>query len=393
LKKYFVIVLLFAVLIGCQESPTSVGGGILNSSDSLSVNLINSYDKNFAQTTKNFRKQIKLGAASRVLIGRYENVTSTGLIKFSFVLPDSVSLAVQNNKLSVIESWMELPVTYRIGDISTLNFQVKKILSAWTSVGFNEDSLSQISVDNTNLIISSVLKTDSLFSFSVQNDFVSEWIKNQVNEQRSLNRGVIFEPQTGSNAIIGITSLISTISKDKLPKLYCKVSYDGKLDTVIGYSSTDLHVINNNNPLSGEDKIVLQSGVGLRANLWFDLSSIPSNAIISDAKLILYRDSILTATGSITSDSVFVNALFDSNTDSIYTGLNSRLLARKGNLYEGRIFDIVQYWLSSDSKNQGLQLRIVSEDSNINKLVFKGSKYADTAFRPRLVIFLSKIDN
>ncbi|PJA96099.1 MAG: hypothetical protein CO129_08260 [Ignavibacteriales bacterium CG_4_9_14_3_um_filter_34_10] len=393
MKKYFVLILLFAVLNGCQESPTSVGGGILNSSDLLSVSLINSYDANFAQTTKNFQKKINLGAASRVLIGKYENLTSSGLIKYSFVLPDSVSLAVQNNKLSVLKSWMELPVTYRIGDISTLNFQLKKILSPWTSVGFNEDSLSGISLDNTNLISSSIHKTDSLISFSVQNDFGFEWIKNQVNEQRTLNRGVIFEPQSGTNAMVGFPALVSAISKDNLPKLYCQVSYDGKLDTVIAYSSTDLHVIKNNNSLSGDDKIVLQSGTGLRTNLWFDLSAIPVNAIISDAKLILYRDSVLTTTGSITSDSVFVNALFDSTTDSIYTGLNSRLLARKGNIYEGRIFDIVQYWLSSVSKNQGLQLRIVSEDSNINKLVFKGSSYSDAALRPRLVIFLSNIDN
>ena len=71
MKKYFVLILLFAVLNGCQESPTSVGGGILNSSDLLSVSLINSYDANFAQTTKNFQKKINLGAASRVLIGKY----------------------------------------------------------------------------------------------------------------------------------------------------------------------------------------------------------------------------------------------------------------------------------------------------------------------------------
>lgn len=393
MKKYLGLIFIVAVFFGCQESPTSVGGGILNSSDLLSVKVINSFDAAFPQTTKNFQKKLIMGAASRVLIGKYQNATAYGLIKFSFVLPDSVSLAVQNNTISVTKSWMELPVTYRIGNLSTLDFQIKKINSPWTSVGFNLDSLNNINLDNTNLIISAIQKTDTLISFSVQTDFGFEWMKNQVNNARYLNRGILFEPSIGSSAVIGTPALVTAILKDQLPKLFCQVSINGKLDTVIAYSSTDMHVVKNESSVLGSEQIVLQAGTALRSNLSFDLSSIPANAIVSDAKLILYRDSNATTLGSISADSVFVNALFDSNTDSIYTGLNSRLLARKGNTYEGRIFDIVQYWLSSPAKNQGLQLRIVGEDSNLNKLVFRGSSYSDASLRPRLLIFISNVDN
>lgn len=393
MKKYLVLLFVVAIFIGCQESPTSVGGGILYSSDLLTVSIINSYDHAFKQTTKNFQKKIVMGASSRVLIGKYQNVTAYGLIKFSFVLPDSVSLAVQNNSISVKKSWMELPVTYRLGNLTTLDFQLKKINSLWTSVGFDLDSLNNISVDNTNLITSSLQKTDTLISFSVISDFAFEWMKNQVNNATSLNRGVLFEPSISSSAVIGTTALVTAIDKGYLPKLYCQIEISGKLDTVIAYSSTDMYVVKNEAEISGNDKIVLQAGAALRSNLRFDLSSIPQNAIVSDAKLILYRDSASTILGSLSSDSVFVNALFDESTDSIYTELNSRLLVRKDNTYEGRIFDIVQYWLSSPEKNQGLQLRIVGEDSNLNKLVFKGSGYSDASLRPRLLIFLSNIDN
>ena len=380
-------------LAACQESPTSVGGGILNSSDLLNVQSINSFDKSMAQHSSSFRKEISLGSSKRVLIGIYDGAVASSLIKFNFVLPDSVSLAVQNDKLTITKSWIELPVTYKIGDLSTLNFTVKKILGAWTSSGFTEDSLAKLGIVDQNLVSGSLSKTDSLIKFNVDNFFAYEWMKNQVNNNSSLNKGLIFQPFNGSNAIVGIRALYSLVSKAQLPKVVCEVQYDSKKDTVFAYSSADLHVVSKSPISFSDDEIVVQAGLGIKSKLTFDLSQIPANSIISAAKLVLYRDSLSTKIGSISSDSVFVNALYDSTKDSIYTRLDSRLLVRKGNTYEGAITDIVQYWLSGSDRNQGLQIRIVSEDLTINKIVFRGSKYFDATLRPRLIIFLSNLDN
>lgn len=393
MKKFAIILLVGLLQIACQESPTSVGSDILNNSDLLNVKSINSFDENFIQHSSIFRKKISLGSSSRVLLGKYDGSTATTLIKFNFVLPDSVSLAIQNNKLSITKTWIEFPITYKIGELTSLDFSAKKILGGWTSSGFNEDSLNILNIDNQNLISGGINKTDSLIRFDVENSFANEWMKNQVNNNSGLNKGLIFQPLAGSNAIVGITALYTLVTKDQLPKVISVVNYDGKTDTVYAYSSADLHVVSNSSIDFAQNNLVLQAGLGLRGKLSFDLSTINENSIINAAKLILYRDSISTQIGSISADSIFVNAFYDSTKDSVYTNLDSRLLVRKGNTYEGAITDIVQYWLSGDNKNQGLQLRIVGEDSNINKVVLRGSKYHDAAFRPRLIIFYSNLDN
>jgi len=393
LKKFLSLVLFGLLTIGCQESPTSVGGGILNSSDLLNAQSINSFDGNFIQHSSGFRKPINLGSANRVLIGKYDGVSATSLIKFNFVIPDSVALAVQNNNVTISKSWIELPVTYKIGDLADLGFTVKKILGAWTSIGFTEDSLAHLSVVDQNLISGSVNKTDTLIKFNVENFFAYEWMKNQVNNNSSFNKGLIFQPTISSNSVIGVPALYAARLKDQLPKVICEVKYDGKTDTVFAYSSADLHVASKSSINLPNDEIILQASLGLRSRLSFDLSSLPANAIISAAKLVLYRDSSKTMIGTISADSVFVNAFYDSTKDSVYTGLDSRVLVRKGNTYEGAITDIVQYWLSGINKNHGVQLRIVSEDANVNKIVFRGSKYFDAAYRPRLIIFLSNLDS
>jgi len=144
-------------------------------------------------------------------------------------------------------------------------------------------------------------------------------------------------------------------------------------------------VVDGNLPSVGSQNIAVQFGLVVNSKLWFDVSSLPKNAIINRAKLFLKTDSVLTVKGTNLVDAIFISNIVDSTTKVIDSTLSQENLLPDGDSYTGLVTTFVQTWLST-GKNEGLLLAPNGGIDGVDLFVFRGSNASVLADRPRLEI-------
>ncbi|WP_166437127.1 DNRLRE domain-containing protein [Niastella caeni] len=137
-----------------------------------------------------------------------------------------------------------------------------------------------------------------------------------------------------------------------------------------------------------------------RTMLRYDVSSIPANAVITDAKLYLYAktNNINGNYGNPTygsnntallqkATSSWNNATIGWNTQPSVSTATQKILAKSTNTrqnYVVEITDFVQSWVNKPDSNYGMLLRLQTE-SYYNSMVFNSGQAADS-LKPRLEI-------
>ncbi len=389
--NFFVLIIFgLLTLTSCEDDPSSVGQGLLEDQDIAKFYSIDSNENNLAIETKSYLSEIQYGSSKRTLVGNADNLTVNGLIKFVYLTPDSVEDAIDNNQLTVEESYLNLPIDYSFGNMNATNvFSLNRITNDWSTVNFDRKSLENITFGNTDLG-SSYNYTDSSITIVFDQQTSFEWLSNSADTNKFFNYGMLLKPVLNSERIIGFNALSSIVNANELPSLKTIVRFEsGDTDTLEAVLTADAFAVEGEMPPSVDDQSLLQGGLPVRTDIKFDLSSIPKTAVVIDAKLTLQYDSLNSVFGSSVSDTLLLSLLNEYNSSEVDSTLFSLRLTRDANAYSGDIEPFIQLW-TDERENEGLQIRLSDEDRAVSKVALYNEKN-DTALKPHLKIIYTDI--
>jgi hypothetical protein len=371
------------VLYSCKDNPTIVGASLLKN-DYLNVKQLDSNADTLHQTSSYYKKVIPLGSSGYMLVGNKANVKASTLIDYAISLADSVITDLNSGAVSVVSSTIRFIPAYTFGDSNaSFDFSVHKVNSIWTSVGFDADSLSGLVYDQTD-VSSNHQFSDTLVSVDLSNSLVTNWLKEVADSTYGTDYGIYLLPSSTSNKIVGFEVLNSSLTSAS--SLHIVLQKPGVYtDTLIFYPSKDVSVVTGNLPASVNGDIFIQSSLSINSKLWFDVSSIPKNALINNAELTLTRDSLTTITGNPYTNSLGVYILSDSSTDVLSDSTLILTLAGSGNIFQGNITPFVQSWVDKGN-NQGLLIKTATPRTGLELFAIKGSNAANSSLRPHLQI-------
>ncbi len=380
-------VALTVIFISCNQDPTSVGSNLVSEQDQFTFNQLDSYQSDISQKSAWSQVTPKLGTSQYILLGKTSYAESSLLLLYNIYVPDSLLTRLKAGELLVKSASMKMIPRYTLGDKSApFDFSIYQVRSPWTEIGFNRDSLSQLSYDQSD-IKSNLTMTDTTLNFNLSTNAVKEWLLRKADSTAApKNYGIIFKPKPSTQKILGFLGIIGTSSSNEsILNVILERPSTGYKDTINVSPYEDVHVVTGSLPNAGTDFYV-EGGYMLKSNLFFDVTSLPKNSIVNKAILDLTVDESQSLDGSLKSDSMYVQLLADSTTmkltsDSSY----SVLLQRTGNVFSGNISWIVQKWLSGVA-NQGMIVSLVDEYTSAARIAFYGSKDPNKALRPKLKI-------
>ena len=371
------------VFYSCKDNPTLVGANLLKN-DYINVKQLDSYSDSLHQTSSYYKKVIPLGASGTILIGNAANVQASSLILYAIYLPDSIITDLNNNAVNVVSSTIHLTPVYTFGDsTASFDFSVHKVNSAWTSLGFDADSLPGLVYDRTDVSLNHQF-SDTLVTVDVSNSTATNWLKEVADSTYSSDHGIYLLPASNAKKVVGFESYTSGTTLGT--SLHLVIQKTGVYsDTLIFYPSQVVSVVTGNPPAAVTGDMFIQSSLTLNSKIWFDVSSIPKNALINNAELTLTRDSVSTITGSSYTNSLFVYLLADSTTETLSDSTQILTLSGSSNIFQGNITPYIQSWVDKGN-NQGLLIKAASQISGLELFAIKNSSAANLSVRPRLQI-------
>lgn len=375
------------LLTSCNDSPTDLGSDLLNQDD-VQVLKFNSAVDSMYQSSSTFKTNVPLTSADWILLGNAENVTSHIMLKFVFASPDSLQKDLIDNKINILDSWIEFYNTYSFGEQnSPFDYEAYKINQEWTSLAFNADSFSTLKYDPSDLSSLHNVQNDTIYSFHLNPSVAGEWLLSNADTNLATNNGLLISPKSNTKKILGFQAYNINATKD--PRLKVVIEKPGVYqDTLTGYVASDLSVVIGNLADVGAENISVQSSLAAESKIFFDMKSFPVNSTINSATLTLTLDTVQTKTGSSFTNSVRVYLLKDStkneiNTNYVYT------LNRIGNTFTGSITNIIRA-INNGVANQGFLIKSGNELSGVDIFAIKGSNAADKSERPKLEIVYSR---
>lgn len=391
MNRTIVVILLFLTtltFISCSDSPSSIGSDLLTD-DNIIIGGIDSYKDSINQRSSYFRDIISLGSSSRLFLGKKNNLEASILLKFYYVLPDSLSSPAKNDSLVVIQAKVRLQKGYLFGkndESQPLDYTVHRVNSNWT-VGYTQDSLSMLNFDLSD-ISSDRSFSDTLYSFLLNTDEALRWIKETADTSLSQSKGIYIQPSQSSQKIVGFEAFSQGLTNFATLETIVE-TLNGQRDTIYAALIADVSILKENTPLVFEKKLVMQSGAGYMSKLFFDISAIPKNAVINNAELILTKDTLSSVLGDDFTKELAAFFVTDSTANSLDSTI-SVTLSPNDSIYSGLITSYVQRWQSGES-NQGLQIVPAGLIEGLELFILEGSDAVDISKRPRLKITYTTI--
>jgi hypothetical protein len=393
--NYVFLLLLLAVLtlfLSCNDEPSSLGIEIIES-DFIIVKTFDSQLDTISQNSSFFKRVVPLGASAWVLIGKNQissqTLAASTLLKFIFSLPDSIEEDINEDSISVLDSWIILTNKYVYGDtLAAMNFTTHQVNSTWSANSFTVDDLPSLQY-NPDDISSDFSASDTLYSFHLEESLVYSWMQNSVDTSLAKNYGIYLEPTSESNKIIGFQALTSTSSE--AAKLFVVIEKQGVyVDTINGFISGDISAVAGSDPLLPTGNIGVQSSVAINSKLNFDVGVLPTGLIVNKAELILTADSINSVYGSSYNNTLLV--YFLNSNDSIKTEGSPITLTYSNNQFSGDITGFVRSWVSRN-ENFGMLIETGNQTLGVDLFALRGSDYFEIAERPRVIITFTVKNN
>jgi hypothetical protein len=380
----FPILFLFITILfsSCTDEPSSLGIELIGS-ENISAKIFDTAVDSAQQSSSFFKKVIALGSTDWILIGRYQDIEASTLMKFVFGLPDSLKEDLIDGNINVLDSWVILTNRYIYTDsMATMNFTVHKVNSSWSSSSFTVDSLANLNYEPEDAS-SQFTISDTLYTFHLDGALPLGWMKYTADNTVESNYGIYLDPTDASNKVIGFQAFTSISSE--AAKLFVVIEKPGVyVDTINGFISTDISIVDRPNlPALPAGLISVQSSVAINSKLTFNLDQIPVSLVINKAELFITPDTVSSVKGSSFSNSLRVTYLSDA--DSLKTQGNPIFLTLKENKYSGDITSFVRNWISS-KENNGILIEAGNPTSGLELFALKGSDYSEFSERPRLRI-------
>ncbi len=385
-----ILALLLTSFVACSDEPNAVGVGLIPDKDKLTFESIDSYTSGFSQSFESFKKDsLKFGSTSPVLLGNYKNISIDMLIGFLISLPDSIKEPFTTGEAKLLSCWIEAEPTYWIGDSNNFSFTLHRINSSWNPAIITQDTIDEINNKlGPNLLDASTYSfVDTLMKFDVNKDLVEGWTRRTFDSSYEKDYGMLLRSNS-SSAIVGFQALTS-FPYAEYPKLYMVFEKPGVfIDTLVAIPSSDLHIPTGVILQNTSQSIILQSTLGVRGKLKFDLSMVPENILINKADLDLFIDTDNSEEGSVKTDTIAISLLKKFEDATLSSSIGRYPLLRKDNKYTGDIRAFVQNWINGEI-NEGVQLQLSDELRSVSKVAIYNT-FAVDSLRPRLTIYYTK---
>jgi len=383
-KHIFLILSLFilALFSSCSDEPSSLGVELIGS-ENISAKIFDTAVDTTDQSSSYFKKVIALGSADWVLIGKYQDIKASALMRFVFGLPDSLKNDLKAGNINVLDSWIILRTRYVYTDsMASMNFTVHKVNSSWSATAFTIDSLSTLDYEPTD-VSSQFTPTDTLYTFHLDGALPLAWMKNTADKTLESNYGIYLDPTLSSTKVIGFQAF-NAISAEAA-KLFVVIEKPGVyVDTLNGFIAADISLVDRPDlPALPSGLISVQSSVAINSRLTFDLGRVPASVVINKAEIFITPDSVSSIKGSSSNNSLRLSYL--SYADSLNTEGNPSFLSFKDNKYSGDVTLFVRNWISR-KENNGILIEAGSPTSGLDFFALKGSDYSEISERPRLRI-------
>jgi hypothetical protein len=324
---------------------------------------------------------VPCGESSRLVIGQASGIQARSLLMFTD-LPDSgrvdsavVTLFISDSLGTVNENWT--PVLYRVSGV-------------WEDTSITWELFEQGNLLGEVLAATSRRSSDSLF-LSLPPDLVQSWIDTATSDANYGFALTLESPDTGFVYQFYSHDESNTTSYVPYLKIYIiEDTAETTQTTLTAHPSADAFVATiQRNP--DPQHLWVADGSALRSLLFFNLDSIPEEATINRALLILQEDTTLAfpatddefgVLGYAVSDSVWIPPDVAYETSLACKGTTA------GFALHINITSIVQDWTSKDLPNYGLVLIGGSETTTVEARAFFSTQ-ADSAVVPQLEIHYS----
>ena len=366
----------------CTDEPSSLGIELIGS-ENISAKIFDTAVDTTEQSSSYFKKVIPLGSTNWILLGIYQDITASALMRFVFGLPDSLKNDLKDGNINVLDSWIILRTRYVYTDsMAGMNFTVHKVNSSWSSTAFTIDSLIKLEKE-PNDASSQFTITDTLYTFHLDGSLPLAWMKNTADKTLESNFGIYLDPSLSSTKVVGFQAF-NAISAEAA-KLFVVIEKPGVyVDTINGFIAADISLVGRPDlPNLPVGLISVQSSVSVNSRLTFDLGPVPADVVINKAEIFITPDSILSVKGSSFNNSLKLSYL--RYADSLTTEGNPSFLSFKNNIYTGDITLFVRNWINR-KENNGILIETGSPTSGLEFFVLKGSDYFEISERPRLLI-------
>jgi hypothetical protein len=394
----YILFLIFcsAFFYACNEGPTEVGYNFLQ--DTTLIKKITSDDTTLIYDLKTQTRSPMLFNMGRMFVGKANGIEAISIIRFADI-PDTLSYLKESDIVSVTLYFS--PERYAIGD--TINganpFIIKKVNLPWAE-NATWDSISvpnfmgyQIGSYDKKITLKDTMAVESI---SLDAKFVPEWLQLRPDTNVAvINYGIALIPQDNSTIInsigaegisteyAGISPTLEIIYKDK----------NNEQDTLYLNSGINTSFFKLDN--YDKNDIVIQGGVDLQTDLYFDVSMLPPFSGINKVQLELTLNPQKSYCGNFTqSKEIMISYVNDTlnpaATYSYYAGPEDTT----SNVYIAKsITSAIQLW--NRGKGKGI-LRLspyefVDHYQKLDRWVFYGINEQDSTKRPRVKIYYNII--
>lgn len=384
IKNFLPLLLSVAYLfiISCKDEPAELGIELI-SSELVTVKTFDSQTEPITQSSSQVKRVVPLGAASNILIGKYQDTEASTLLKFIFGLADSLKQDILDDSINVLDAWVTLTNRYVFGDtLSSMEFTVHKINSTWDVNTFTIDSLPLLDFETDDLS-SNPIDEDTLYTFHIDTDLILSWMKNSADINIESNEGIYLKPTISSGKVVGYQAL-TTLSADAAELTVVIEKTGVYTDTTVGFILSDMSIVDGSLPVLPAGSFGVQASIAANVILAFDLSIIPANIVINKAELILTKDTINTVTGSTFNNSLDCFFLSDSSALDLQDG-SGLVLSPVNNTFVGNITSYIRQWVNNNN-NQGMLLSAGSNAEGLELFALFGSTSSSISNRPRIRI-------
>jgi hypothetical protein len=314
------------------------------------------------------------------LLGKTGNYEAFYPLQFQFPQRDTILVLSAKLTLRAL-SWC--------GDsASSFGFTLHKITRPWSSATLQWDSVQSGFYESTpigNPYLGTVESDTQFVVVSLDTAMVRQWLQPNTSTQY----GLILLPTATTNVVRGINAFqfdstqyfptVEVIAGNAAGIPLDTTEYSSGLDTFVG----NIDGLNSNPEL-----MYVQSGVVYRSTLSFDVTSIPTGAIINSAEMLLELNSAASKITKFTGDEIVVAHLLTSSTsNTVFESLGS--LGRKdatSNVFTFEARRATQLWVNGINNGFLLRTTTASEFNSFDLYTFYNETAVDAALRPRLVV-------
>ena len=373
----------FFILEGCSDTPNSTGIQTIPAKDLVNVKTFDSRLSSSMTRTSSYIIDEPHLDADFITLGKANGYEADIFIRFT-IFPDSVA-----NSGTLRSAYLTLtPTRYAIGDKNAaLSFDVNKITSDWSAFPVLYRSLDSISTDITLRGSFTGITQDTIpIRIPLDTSMVREWFVHTSNQEQSLIYGMLLKPSS-SNTVLRSFYSSKSVGTSQPTLTILRDNNFGGTDTLLASGTVDTYVIAGP-PIQTSSAFEAQGGVYHRGALWFDVSGVPPNSIINNAVVELSLNRPESQLNYRAVDSLIVQQTLDS-TLRTYTAagaIGTRLYGNDIYVFSGMsLIRTVQMWVNRPYLNQGLTIRTVNEESDLDLYALYGAA-SDTLHKPRIVI-------